>query len=72
MAMKRISECVENIMEENQDKNIVLVGHGAAFALLLCNIKNILPTFDMCQDGVGYISEIDWENKEIISCWRKY
>jgi len=71
-ALKRVAECVGKIMAENNGKNIALVGHGAAFALLLCYIKNIPPTFDMCQDGVGFISEIDWKNKEIISYWRKY
>lgn len=71
-AMKRVSSCVEDIMKKSHGKNIVLVGHGAAFAILLSYIKNVEPSFDLCQDGVGFISEIDWEKKEIISSWRKY
>ncbi len=71
-AMKRVSECTEKIMKKHAGENIALVGHGAAFALLLSYIKGVEPSFDLCQDGVGFISEIDWEKREIISSWRKY
>jgi len=70
--MKRVSSCVEDIMKKYYGENIVLVGHSAAFALLLSYIKGIEPNFDLCQDSVGFISEIDWETREIISGWRKY
>src|SRR3989339_1593097 len=52
-ATKRISDCVNAIISLNSGKNIVLIGHGAIFAILLCYIKNIPPTFELCQDGVG-------------------
>lgn len=71
-AMKRVSSCVEDIMKKPHGENIVLVGHGAAFALLLSYVKSVEPSFDLCQDGVGFISEVDWEKREIISMWRKY
>lgn len=71
-AMKRVSECVEDVMKKSQGGNIVLVGHGVAFALLLSYIKGIEPSFDLCQDGVGFISEIDWANRKIISMWEEY
>ncbi|MFA6322393.1 MAG: histidine phosphatase family protein, partial [Candidatus Buchananbacteria bacterium] len=71
-AMQRVSSCVEDLMKKSGGKNIVLIGHGTAFALLLSYIKGIEPNFDLCQDGVGFISEIDWDKKEIISDWRKY
>ena len=71
-AMKRVSSCVEDIMKKSHEENIVLVGHGVAFALLLSYIKGVKPVFNLCQDGVGFISEVDWEKREIISRWRKY
>lgn len=71
-AMKRISSCVEGIMKKSHEEDIVIVGHGVTFALLLCYVKSIEPSFGLCQDGVGFISEIDWEKREIISSWRKY
>lgn len=71
-AMKRVSSCVEDMMQKSREKNVVLVGHGAAFALLLSYIKSVEPSFDLCQDGVGFISEIDWGKREIISSWREY
>jgi broad specificity phosphatase PhoE len=71
-SMKRVSSCVEDIMKKSHEENVVLVGHGAAFALLLSYLKSVEPSFDLCQDGVGFISEIDWEKREIISMWRKY
>ncbi len=72
VATLRISECVQNVVKENKGQSIVLVGHGAIFALLLCYIKKIQPTIDMCQYGVGFIAEVDWDQKEIISSWKKY
>ncbi|KKR48417.1 MAG: hypothetical protein UT86_C0005G0001 [Candidatus Magasanikbacteria bacterium GW2011_GWC2_40_17] len=71
-AMNRVSECTEQIMQKHPGENIALVGHGAAFALLLSYIKGVEPTFDLCQDGVGFVSEIDWDKREIISMWEKY
>lgn len=71
-AMKRVSECTEQIMKKHTGENIALVGHGAAFALLLSYIKGVEPTFDLCQDGVGFVSELDWGKREIISVWGKY
>ncbi len=71
-AIKRVSECTEQIMKKHAGENIALVGHGAAFALLLSYIKGVEPTFDLCQDGVGFVSEIDWDKREIISMWEKY
>jgi broad specificity phosphatase PhoE len=71
-AMSRVSLCIESIMKKHSGENVVLIGHGAAFALLLSDIKGIKPTFDLCQDGVGFVSEIDWDKREIISMWKAY
>ncbi len=71
-ARQRVSDCTESIMGEHPGGSISLIGHGAAFALLLSHIKNVEPSFDLCQDGVGFIAEIDWERKEIVSPWEKY
>lgn len=71
-ARKRVSLATEEIMQKNNENNIVLLGHGAAFALLISYIKSMEPTFDLCQDGVGFISEIDWNTREIISMWKEY
>lgn len=69
---KRIVGCVETIVETDGNEHIALIGHGGAFTLFQCYLKGCSPTVDMDQEDVGSIAEADWDQKRIISSWRRY
>lgn len=71
-ATKRTIKVVSQIMEENVDKTIAIVGHGIVGGLLICSLKNIPPTETMLQKRLGSILQIDWDKKRLLSMWVSY
>ncbi|MEX2007447.1 MAG: histidine phosphatase family protein [Candidatus Levyibacteriota bacterium] len=71
-ATERIVAVVSEIMKENKDKTIAIVGHGATGTLLACHVKGIPPTIKEDPRVNGCIMVYDWDKKQILSPWEKY
>lgn len=71
-ASDRIYACVNSIFEQDHDKNIAIVGHGATGTLLACKVIGIDPSFLEDPQGVGVYMVIDWYKKNLIAKWKKY
>jgi broad specificity phosphatase PhoE len=71
-AMHRIAKCVEMISADEPGKTCALVGHGAAFTLLLCSILGRPPSYGMDPGKVGCYAEVDWNEKKILTTWMQY
>lgn len=71
-ASERIYACVNSIFNQDNHKNIAIIGHGATGTLLVCKILGIDPTFLEDPQGVGVYMAIDWHKKKLILKWKKY
>lgn len=71
-ATDRIVTAVSEIMKENKDRTIAIIGHGATGTLLACWVKGIEPSFSEDPRRNGCIMVFDWDKKQILSPWQKY
>ncbi len=71
-ATKRIVSAASEIMDENKNKTVAIVGHGMTGTLLLCFIKGIKPTRKEGPKNMGCFVKIDWDNKKLLTPWLKY
>ncbi|MDO8487240.1 MAG: histidine phosphatase family protein [Candidatus Curtissbacteria bacterium] len=71
-AKERIFKVVSQIIDDNPNKTVAIVGHGATGTLLACQIKKIEPSFAEDPHTNGCIMVYDWDEKTILSPWTKY
>jgi broad specificity phosphatase PhoE len=71
-AQKRIVACVSEIMLQNRDKTVVIVGHGGTGTLLKCFIKGVSPSYQEDPQQTGKYLICNWGEKEVITEWIKY
>ena len=71
-ATKRTMKVISQIMEENVNKTVAIVGHGLVGSLLICSLKKIPPAETMLQETQGSIIEVDWDKKKLLSMWISY
>jgi len=71
-AAERTIRVISQIMEENSDKTVAIIGHGIVGALLVCFLKKKAPTEQEIQKKLGSLIHIDWDNKKVLSEWIGY
>lgn len=71
-AKERITKVVTQIMEDNADKTVAIIGHGATGTLLACAVQKIEPSFAEDPHANGCIMVYDWDKKTVLSPWEKY
>lgn len=71
-ATERTLRVISHIMDDNLNKTVAIIGHGAVGTLLICYLKNISPTMKEDPKVPGCLVTIDWDNKKVLSEWITY
>ena len=71
-AVSRTMNIISRIMEDNINKNVAIVGHGAVGTLLVCALKKV--TFSSREEPriQGSWIAIDWNKQTVLSDWSQY
>ncbi len=70
--LERMVRTINRLTEENRNKNIVIVSHGAIGNLYACKIKGIKPSEHTGQTKIGSWFVLDLEANRIVSDWKEY